>query len=305
MFHVAERSKIKHLIAILIFVVCIGSTSIAADSNGVDKLVEVELEKVAFLENAKTKILLIASKPDHPYLSHMYLHECCLLANCLRQNSGVDAVVNLGWPKNEALLSEADSIVMYSTPVADNILSSDENAWEKFQQLVKSGKGIVGLHWSTGLLYDGNKERGGQIWLDSLGCIYDINQSKVMMDYSKVIRLAKDNSVNNGWLDFLIYDEYYLNMKVVKEAVPVVKVEIADGKEDIVAWCYQRPDGGRSYANTLGHYHYNFANPSFLKMYVNGILWTAKYEIPQNGANCIISAEDMNLLPEPGNYIEK
>ena len=271
----------------------------ATDSNGIDKLVAVELKKRLFLESAKTKILLIASKPDHPYLSHMYLHECCLLAKCLRQNAGVDAVVNFGWPENEDLLSEADSIVMYSTPVADHLLSN-ENTCKKFQQIVNAGKGIVGLHWATGLLHEKNKERG-QLWLDSLGCIYDINQSNVMMDYSNVIRLVKDHPVSNGWLDFLVYDEYYLNMKVAKGAVPVVKVEIADGNEEIVAWCYQRQDGGRSYANTLGHYHYNFANPSFLKMYLNGILWTAKYDIPKDGAKCQVSAEDINLPPEPEN----
>jgi len=272
----------------------------ATDSNGVDRLVEIELKKIMFLESAKTKILLIPSKPDHPYLSHMYLYECCLLAKCLRQNSGVDVIVNFGWPENEKLLSEADSIVMYSGPVADSFFN-DENASKQLQQQAKAGKGIVGLHWATGVLHERNKERG-QLWLNLLGCIYDNSQSSVMIDYSKVIRLVKDHPVSNGWMDFLIYDEYYLNMKVVEDAVPVVKVEIADGKEDIVAWCYQRQDGGRSYANTLGHYHYNFANPSFLKMYINGILWTAKYEIPKDGAKCKISAEDMNLMPEPENY---
>jgi type 1 glutamine amidotransferase len=293
----------RYLIPLLLFIACIGNTIMAADSYGVDKLVEIELKKTVFLESAKTKILLMASKPDHPYLSHMYLHECCLLAKCLRQNEGVDAVVNTGWPENADLLSKADSIVIYGRPVADHFLN-DENACKKLQQHVKAGKGVVGLHWATGYLHEGNKERG-QLWLDSLGCIYDKSQSNVIIDYSKVIRLVKDHPVSNGWLDFLAYDEYYLNMKIVKDAVPVVKVEIADGKEDIVAWCYQRQDGGRSYANTLGHYHYNFANPSFLKMYLNGILWTAKYEIPKNGAKCQISAEDMNLLPEPKNYIEQ
>ncbi len=273
-----------------------------SDSNHVDPLVEAELKKTLFQESAETKILLISSKPDHPYLSHMYLYECCLLSKCLRQNPGVDAVVVFGWPENEKLLSEADSIVMYSGPVADSFLT-DENAARQLQEQTKDGKGIVGLHWATGVLHEHNTERG-QLWLDSLGCIYDNSQSSVMTDYSKVIRLAKDHPVARGWMDFLIFEEYYLGMRVVEGAVPVVKVEIADGREDVVAWCYQRPDGGRSYANTLGHYHFNFSNPSFLKMYVNGILWTARYEIPAAGAKCHVSDGDMNLMPEPENYWE-
>ena len=253
-------------------------------------------------EEAKTKILLISSKPDHPYLSHMYLQECCLLAKCLRQNPGVDAVVVFEWPESEKLISEADSIAMYSGPVSEYFLT-DTDAVQQLEAHVSAGKGVVGLHWATGALHEFNQERG-QLWLNSLGAIYNEGQSSVMMDYSKVMRLDKDHPVSQGWMDFLVFEEYYLNMRVVEGAVPVVKVEIADGKECIVAWCYQRPDGGRSYANTLGHYHFNFSNPSFLKMYVNGILWTANYEIPEAGANCHVSDGDMNLMPEPANYRE-
>src|SRR4030095_16231408 len=34
----------------------------------------------------KGKVLLIGKQPDHPYGSHMYLHTCRMLGECLRLN---------------------------------------------------------------------------------------------------------------------------------------------------------------------------------------------------------------------------
>ena len=36
-------------------------------------------------------VLLVGSRPDHPYASHMYEFECRLLATCLAKNDGVTA----------------------------------------------------------------------------------------------------------------------------------------------------------------------------------------------------------------------
>jgi len=289
--------ELKHQITILLLVGFLCSTVMGVDSDNVGKLVSSELNHKKFNEGCKTKILLISSQPDHPYLMHMYLYECCLLAKCLRQNSGVDAVVSSGWPKDGNELAKADAIVMYSGPVADRFLHS-QNAVKQLKKFADLGKGIVALHWATGVLREDNKERA-RLWLSLLGCIYDKNQSNVMTDYARVRKLDNNHPISRGWMDFLTFDEYYLNMKTEKGVVPLVKVEIDNGKEDIVAWYHQRPDGGRSYANTLGHYHYNFANPSFLKMYLNGILWAAKYEIPKQGVKCRVSPYDLNLLPKP------
>lgn len=294
--------KFKRLKIILLFVGFLCSLVIAADLNSMDKLVNSELDKKAFQPNAKTRILLITNSPDHPYLTHMYLHESCLLAKYLRQNSGVDTVVSYGWPEDEKVFTDADAIAMYSGQVADRFLK-DKNAVKQLQKHADSGKGIVGLHWATGALHKEDKEKErGLLWLGLLGCVYDSSESGHVTAYAKVKKLDDSHPISKGWMDFLTYDEYYLNMKTVKGALPVVKVEMDNGKEDIVAWYFQRPDGGRSYANTLGHFHYNFANPSFLKMYLNGILWTAKYEIPDTGAQCQIKSADMHLPPEPENY---
>jgi type 1 glutamine amidotransferase len=41
---------------------------------------------------------------------------------------------------------------------------------------------------------------------------------------------------------------------------------------------------GRSFGTTLGHFHDNFANESFRRLIVNGILWSARIDVPPDGA---------------------
>ena len=50
-----------------------------------------------------------------------------------------------------------------------------------------------------------------------------------------------------------------------------------------VAWAYERPDGGRGFGFTGGHWHWNWASDSFRKVVLNGIAWTAGLDVPPDG----------------------
>jgi type 1 glutamine amidotransferase len=83
-------------------------------------------------------------------------------------------------------------------------------------------------------------------------------------------------------------------VKFRPEAKPMAKVRVKD-RDCVVAWAFDRPDsaGGRSYGNTLGHFHQNFGLEPLRKLMLDGILWTAHREIPAAGAPCAISEADM------------
>ena len=49
-------------------------------------------------------------------------------------------------------------------------------------------------------------------------------------------------------------------------------------------WAIERPDGGRGFGFTGGHFHKNWGNENFRKVVLNAILWTAKVEVPAEGA---------------------
>ena len=46
-------------------------------------------------DKGPVKILLIATKTDHPWGSHMYMFDSQVLASCLNQTPGVEATVSL------------------------------------------------------------------------------------------------------------------------------------------------------------------------------------------------------------------
>ena len=94
----------------------------------------------------KAKVLLIGKQPDHPYGSHMYLHTCRMLGECLRLN-GVEPVVFDGWPKDATVLKEAKTIVMYTTPAAEFLLDAPHR--DEVIRLMKDGG--WGSSPSTGL----------------------------------------------------------------------------------------------------------------------------------------------------------
>ena len=65
-------------------------------------------------------------------------------------------------------------------------------------------------------------------------------------------------------------------------------------------WAVERPDGGRGFGFTGGHFHLNWGNDNQRKVVLNAILWLAKVEIPVNGVESKVTVEQIaaNLDPK-------
>ena len=239
----------------------------------------------------KVKIVLIGHKPDHPPLTHLYLPDSHLLAKCLRQTPGVEAVVSDGWPQDPGVLEGVKAIVLYTSPGADVVLKGPHA--EQAEKLFKQGVGLTAIHWATGIR-DNKDEKLGQSYLAILGGLYGVPGSGTAFGASKVVDLDPKHPVCRGCGEYPLNDEWYVNLKFLPAAKPLLKVRVKD-KDQVVAWVYERPEsnGGRSFGNTLGHFHENFGIEPFRRFLVNGILWTAHCEIPEGGASCRITDEDM------------
>ena len=57
----------------------------------------------------------------------------------------------------------------------------------------------------------------------------------------------------------------------------------AKGRDEVLAWAVERPDGGRGFGFTGGHFHRNWGDPNFRKLVLNAILWTAGLDVPPSG----------------------
>ena len=68
---------------------------------------------------------------------------------------------------------------------------------------------------------------------------------------------------------------------------------VARGEPQHVAWATERADGGRGFGFTGGHFHKNWGDDNFRKLVLNAILWTAKVEVPKNGVESSVSAEQL------------
>ena len=102
-------------------------------------------------EPPPVKVLLIATKTDHPWGSHMYMFDSQVLASCLNQTPGVEATVSLDWPKDPKMLVGVKSIVCFSRPGGELVL--DPGRRPQFEKLMKEGVGYVAIHWATGIGY--------------------------------------------------------------------------------------------------------------------------------------------------------
>jgi hypothetical protein len=61
-----------------------------------------------------------------------------------------------------------------------------------------------------------------------------------------------------------------------------------------MAWAYERPDGGRGFGFTGGHFHRNWGDENFRRLVVNAILWSAKVDVPGSGAKVEFDPADLN-----------
>ena len=243
----------------------------------------------------KAKVLLIGKDLDHARATHTYLSDCELLARCLRQTDGVEAVVSNGWPKDPAVLKGVTAIVLH-TRLGGTVLFRGPQR-RQVEQLLKQGVGVTAIHWGTG-----SETPEGGPWLQTLGGWFNAEAdgfSRYLVQTSTVRQTDPKHPVCRGWSDFDLREEYYFDLCFLPQARPVLSTVI-EGKEYPVGWVYERrgAKGGRSFGFVGGHFHDNFGIREFRQAVVNGILWTAHLDIPENGAPIRITPRDMELPPE-------
>lgn len=245
-------------------------------------------------EPSSGKALLISKQPDHPYGSHMYLHTARMLAECSRLN-GLDAAVSDGWPKSETELRDVKTIVVYTSPAAELLLDGPQR--DEVDRMMKRGVGLVTIHWASSVKQE-DFDRLGERWMSYLGGTW-ISNVGLSTDKAELKQLIPKHPNCRGWSPYELHDEYYLNPTISKEAQPILQVR-TKGQDVVVGWAYERPDGGRSYGTTLGHFYSNFEREPFRRAIVNAILWTAHRDVPETGARVDVTDAVLRLPPEGG-----
>jgi len=248
----------------------------------------------------KKKIVLIAGNKSHGYAAHEHHAGCLLLAACLQESGlGIEtAVYQNGWPEDPKALNDADSIVIYADgggrhPIVAHL---DEVA-----PLMKKGVGLACLHYGVEV----PKGEPGDCLKEWTGGYFETFWS-VNPHWKGEFKEFPEHPVSNGLKPFFMDDEWYYHMRFKNDMEGVTPILTAippdstrerpdgghsgnptvrsrKGMPEHVAWVVQRPDGGRGFGFTGGHWHWSWACDSFRTVVLNGIAWTAGVEIPGGG----------------------
>jgi hypothetical protein len=239
-----------------------------------------------------TEIVLLAGGPSSKPMAHEYFAGCALLMNWLKQQPGVWPVMARGWPQNEKVLEGAKAVVYFGDGGGKQPFIEPAR-WQKFGQLMDSGAGLVLLHQAMDFPAgpDAGKIKGwlGGVFHSDIGCRGHWDMEFASIPGHTVTRGVKPFAAPaDGWL----YNMHFAGRSVtplLTGAVPDKSRTTADakrhaGREEVIAWAYERPGGGRGFAFTGADLHKSWNYESQRKLVLNGILWSAKLPVPPDGA---------------------
>ena len=102
----------------------------------------------------------------------------------------------------------------------------------------------------------------------------------------------------DGWLYNLHFADAPKFTPLLAGPVPDTSRTTADakahpGRDEVIAWAYEREGGGRAFCFTGIDLHKNWELADQRRLVVNGILWSAGVEVPKNGAKVEMPAGDL------------
>jgi type 1 glutamine amidotransferase len=267
------------------------------------------------------RILLIAGKPSHPTLMHEYKAGCSLLKKCLDNVKGVEAVLYTnGWPSDPHAFDGADAVFLFMDGAGGHEAVKPENL-KQLGELMNKGVGMGCVHFAVEVPAD----KGGKEWMDWIGGYYETAYSCNPI-WEPDYQTFPKHPITRGVKPFQVKDEWYMHMRFrpeMKGVTPILVAKPSDkvrngpyvypqgpyphiqadsGKDEIMMWAAERPDGGRGFGFTGGHFHLNWGNDNFRKLVLNALVWIAKGDVPKNGIESTVTPEDLyaNLDDKPG-----
>ena len=282
-------------------------------------------------QDGPLKLVLIAGSPSHPPGMHEFRAGTLILERRLAQLPGlvVERHDN-GWVADEATLDTADALVIYSDGARKHPLK-DKGRLELVGRLVAGGMGLGCMHYGVEVV----PEDAGEEFRQWLGGHYEHEWSCNPI-WTPTFEEFPDHPVANGVRPFAVEDEWYFNMRFregfdatgpreidgarftpilvakpsdevrdgpyVYPKGPYAHIQAAKGRDEAMLWTLERPDGGRGFGFTGGHFHRNWQNDEFRKVVVNAIAWLAGFRVPSLGigTSTVSDAEiGRNLDPKP------
>jgi type 1 glutamine amidotransferase len=246
-----------------------------------------------------TRILLVVGPSNHPPGTHEVAASARLLADCLEKidsHPNIEAIVLEAWPSEAERNTAATLVFLGDTFPANRFPNAPQNLAD-LDVMMQRGCGIVCLHFATGLLGNDVNADGDHPLLRWMGGYYANrscahHQSIARIFKAATITPAADHPINRGWKQFTLHDEPYINnyfgpkqnqaaANVTILATSLLPPEMPQPER--IAWCVQREDSGRGFGIVMPHFYRNWGEDDLRKFILNGIVWSAKLDIPVEG----------------------
>jgi len=276
--------------------------------------------------NKPRKLILIAGKPSHPPMMHEFRAGTILLEKRLKEIPGLIVERHeMGWVEDEKTFDDVDAIVCFSDGNRRHPVLEEKGRLKMIENLVKRGVSFGCMHYGVEV----PKQAAGDKFRSWLGGCYEARFSCNPI-WSAEIKKFPEHPITNGVKPFSILDEWYFNMRFAEgfdasgpkeiEGVkftpilvanpsektrgghyvhpkgPYAHIKEAKGRDEALMWSVERPDGGRGFGFTGGHFHQNWQNDDFRKTILNALCWISKVEVPKEGIHsAAVSNEEIML----------
>jgi hypothetical protein len=272
------------------------------------------------------KLVILAGHKSHQYGEHAFFAGSTLLKKRLDAAvpNLVTAVYKNDWPKDESAFDNADALCIYSD-------GGDGHPFmkrlDKIEELTNRGVSLGCLHYAVEV----PKGNAGEKFLGWIGGYFEtwwsVNptwslQRANLIEGHPITRGVKTFATNDEWYYHMRFRENMQGVSAILSAVPPAETVGKDGhhsgnaevrkeigKSQVLAWAVERPDGGRGFGFTGGHYHVNWSNDDCRKMILNAMVWLAKLDVPAGGVESAApDLEELELnqdFPFPGEQVRE
>jgi type 1 glutamine amidotransferase len=289
----------RNLLLPIALIVCLTSAVRAEDDPFDQSGVPIEVQP----DNPKAaKIVIVAGRRSHGPGEHEFFAGSAILMKLLKQTPNIAVVMARdGWPKDPKTFENAKAVVFYMDGGGGHPIIQKEHK-EVVGKLMDQGVGFVNLHYAVE--YPKSQSDHVFAWL---GGYYETKFS-TNPHWKADFKSMPDHPITRGVKPFAINDEWYFNIRFAPESknvTPILKAVPPDkvrgtaaakehpGRPEIVAWTFERTNGGRSFGFTGGHFHKNWGDENFRRLVANATLWTAKIDIPKDGAKVELDEKEL------------
>lgn len=275
------------------------------------------------------RIIFVAdTRPHGPRGNHEFVAASVFLARTLNAHDpkcwGVVTTMQK-MQKKPFDMKHADAVVVLMND-ADPAARSKE-----VKEAMDKGAGFMAIHYGVEV----SKGKEGDNFLKWMGGYFEREWSVNpwwVPDFKEIPK----HETTRGVKPFSIRDEWYYHMRFVegmKGVTPVLSAvapeititerwkggkasthngnpgvlkDVQAGIPQVMAWAYDRPDGGRGFGFTGLHSHANLANDSMRILLTNGAAWVAKIPVPENGIQTKTpSRDELETLIDDGKLAVK